>query len=166
MLTHRNTAERLHDTRVDISVRNFGPISEAAIDLRPLTVFVGPSNTGKTYFSTLIYALHGIYAGFSRFPWHPLTLWPFLSTRGETVDADMLKALEKLNTPHRAFSFSDLPLKMRQRLRKRVDTADVFKEGLEHYFDIEAVSELIRDSPGDPQPFPAAPTPHPMEVLL
>ena len=29
---------------VEITVRNFGPIAEAAIDLRPLTVFIGPSN--------------------------------------------------------------------------------------------------------------------------
>ena len=30
----------------------------ADIDLRPLTVFVGPSNTGKSYLAILIYALH------------------------------------------------------------------------------------------------------------
>ena len=46
---------------VKIAVKNFGPIADATIDLQPLTVFVGPSNTGKTYFSTLIYALHGIF---------------------------------------------------------------------------------------------------------
>ena len=41
-----------------ISVENFGPIAEARdIDLRPLTVFVGPSNTGKSYLAVLIYAL-------------------------------------------------------------------------------------------------------------
>ena len=50
---------------VKVAVKNFGPIAEATIDLRPLTVFVGPSNTGKTYFSTLIHALHGIFNGFS-----------------------------------------------------------------------------------------------------
>ena len=44
--------------KVEISVKNFGPITEANIDLRPLTVFIGPSNTGKTYFSAQIYALH------------------------------------------------------------------------------------------------------------
>ncbi len=47
--------------KVEISVKNFGPIAEADIDLRPLTVFVGPSNTGKTYFATLVYALHSIF---------------------------------------------------------------------------------------------------------
>ena len=38
-----------------ISVTNFGPIKSGSVDLRPLTVFVGPSNTGKTYFAILIY---------------------------------------------------------------------------------------------------------------
>lgn len=48
--------------KVETSVRNFGPITEAVIDLRPLTVCVGPGNTGKTWFSTLVYALQGVFA--------------------------------------------------------------------------------------------------------
>ena len=43
---------------IELSVSNFGPIAKAEIDLRPLTVFVGPSNTGKSYLAILIYALH------------------------------------------------------------------------------------------------------------
>ena len=161
MSTNRdpNAAEIPQDTGVEISVRNFGPISEATLDLRPLTVLVGPSNTGKTYFSTLIYALHGIYAGFSRFPWHPSTLWSFLAgTRGEATDADLLKALERLNTPNRTFTFSDMPPKMRNRLQKQLGNAKMLTEGLEHYFDLDGVSELIRDVSGS--------TSHRMEVLL
>ena len=42
---------------IELEVKNFGPIAEAKIDLRPLTVFVGPNNTGKSYLATLIYAL-------------------------------------------------------------------------------------------------------------
>lgn len=41
-----------------VEVQNFGPISHGSIELRPLTVFVGPSNTGKSYMAVLIYALH------------------------------------------------------------------------------------------------------------
>ena len=52
--------------KVEIAVKNFGPIAEANIDLRPLTVFVGPSNTGKTYFATLVYTLHDIFQEFDR----------------------------------------------------------------------------------------------------
>lgn len=41
-----------------VRVKNFGPIAEASFELRPLTVFVGPSNTGKSYLAGLLYALH------------------------------------------------------------------------------------------------------------
>ena len=47
--------------RVELEVSDFGPIAQAKIDLRPLTVFIGPSNTGKSYLATLIYALHLMY---------------------------------------------------------------------------------------------------------
>ena len=43
---------------LELSVRDFGPIARADIDLRPMTVFAGPSNTGKSYLAILIYALH------------------------------------------------------------------------------------------------------------
>ena len=46
--------------RVELKVNNFGPIAEAKVDLRPLTVFVGPSNTGKSYLAILIYSLHNV----------------------------------------------------------------------------------------------------------
>ncbi len=48
---------------VHLTVENFGPIEKANIDLRPLTVFVGESNTGKTYLAALIYALHPAFEG-------------------------------------------------------------------------------------------------------
>ena len=51
-------------TPLQLEVSNFGPIVEAKIDLRPLTVFVGPSNTGKSYLAILIYALHRFFSGF------------------------------------------------------------------------------------------------------
>ena len=40
-----------------VSVENFGPIREGTVELRPLTVFVGPNNTGKSYMAMLIYAI-------------------------------------------------------------------------------------------------------------
>ena len=43
---------------LELNVINFGPIAEGRIELRPITVFVGPSNTGKSYLAALVYALH------------------------------------------------------------------------------------------------------------
>ena len=41
-----------------LSVKAFGPIAEAEnVLIKPLTVFVGPSNTGKSYLATLLYAI-------------------------------------------------------------------------------------------------------------
>ena len=41
-----------------IDVRDFGPIARASVEMRPLTVFIGPSNTGKSYLAMLLYVLH------------------------------------------------------------------------------------------------------------
>ena len=40
-----------------IEVRDFGPIANGVIEQRPLTVFAGPSNTGKSWMATLLYVL-------------------------------------------------------------------------------------------------------------
>ena len=47
---------------LELEVNDFGPIVHGRIDLRPLTVFVGPSNTGKSYLAILIYALHRFFS--------------------------------------------------------------------------------------------------------
>ena len=49
-----------NDTRRDLilNVKNFGPIAEAKdIEIKPMTVFVGPSNTGKSYLAILLHAI-------------------------------------------------------------------------------------------------------------
>ena len=70
---------------LELEVSDFGPIAEAKIELRPLTVFVGPSNTGKSYLAILIYALHRFLGpefpglGFgNRFMFHPSPFPPSL----------------------------------------------------------------------------------------
>ena len=32
-----------------VSAKDFGPIVEGKVDLKPLTIFMGRSNTGKSY---------------------------------------------------------------------------------------------------------------------
>ena len=38
-------------------MRNFGPIRNASISLRPLTIFIGPNNTGKSYAAMLAHSM-------------------------------------------------------------------------------------------------------------
>ena len=64
-------ANELTSGNYRIEVRDFGPIVRANVDLRPLTVFIGPSNTGKSYLAILIYALHQFFGGADApFYWH------------------------------------------------------------------------------------------------
>ena len=54
-----------------LTVKDFGPIADATLEIRPLTVFVGPSNTGKSYLATLLYALHQCLRDRGRLPGLP-----------------------------------------------------------------------------------------------
>ncbi|MDA7941462.1 MAG: AAA family ATPase [Nitrosopumilus sp.] len=42
---------------VRISMRDFGPISEGTVYLKPLTIFVGPNNSGKSYAAMLVHSI-------------------------------------------------------------------------------------------------------------
>lgn len=70
-----------------LDVRDFGPIARAYIDLRPLTVFVGPSNTGKSYLATLLYALHRCFRQPTSPPHQQHTAW--LHALKDTTDAPL-----------------------------------------------------------------------------
>ena len=50
------TNRKKHNLILD--VENFGPIAEAKdIEIKPMTVFVGPSNTGKSYLAILLHSM-------------------------------------------------------------------------------------------------------------
>ena len=144
---------------VRISAENFGPIANGTVDLRPLTVFVGPSNTGKTYFAILIYALHRILNGFPRLP----VMYQYRHRFGAgfrygkslRMDADLSEkecraVFEKLEAEGRPFRFSDLPRSVRevtQTILKDPDLLGSFlRSELERCFDLGSVSELVRFS--------------------
>src|SRR5665648_1054906 len=44
-----------------INIKNFGPIDQCDIEVKPLTVFVGANGTGKTWTATLIASLFSPY---------------------------------------------------------------------------------------------------------
>jgi predicted ATPase len=43
--------------RLRIEIENFGPIASGSFELRPLTLFIGPNNTGKSYAATLAHSI-------------------------------------------------------------------------------------------------------------
>ena len=137
-----------------INVKNFGPIEAAEIDLRPLTIFVGESNTGKTYLAALIYALHQNFGGISQYLWTDYvasyfgfvhrSLYRNSQNRREALEQMMLEVLEKLNTPDRPFKYSDLPEQVTIQSESRLTDKEAFPNELIRCFDHESVSKLIR----------------------
>ena len=124
---------------IQIAVENFGPIEKAEIDLRPLTVFVGESNTGKTYLSALVYALYRTFMGFSRVPWlHDVILLL------REIDTEILEALEKLNIYGQSFRFSDLPQWLHADILRGLSNPEPFGDELKRCFNLDSIRELIR----------------------
>lgn len=86
---------------LELSVSNFGPIAQGSVELRPMTVFVGPSNTGKSYLAVLTYALHRAFNAFGdsiaygrgRF----LGRAPAYSPAIELADEDVTEILDWVN---------------------------------------------------------------------
>ena len=150
------SSDKLRNTDVRVEVTNFGPIESGAVDMRPLTVFVGPSNTGKTYFAILIYALHRVLGGFPRLP---VTDWLYhghrlISESGKPQNMDSstkkkLKILlDKINNDDRNIRISDFPEMVRDVVRKSLEHPEFLpnnvKNEIVRCFDAESLSDLIR----------------------
>jgi len=43
--------------KIWLEVKNFGPVAKGKLLIKPLTVFIGPNNTGKSHISMLYYAI-------------------------------------------------------------------------------------------------------------
>ena len=155
---------------IKLKVSDFGPIAEADIELRPMSVFVGPSNTGKSYLAILIYALHqffGAYAWTSRdrrmpgsFPPHGL---PFINPISgmdlSPTEIDHLyawAATERLTIDSASRSNvsppdSDLPAEVSDILRRALgevrSLSDVLKDEIVRCFGFETSESLVLYSP-------------------
>ena len=137
---------------VRVAVENLGPIGKGDIDLRPLTVFVGPSNTGKTYLAMSIYAMHRVFSGFPRFPDVSERLYSMGDDRivpknHYRVFVEKIKKLKK--NGQRPLYFSDMPDSVRVAARDILDDSDFLATNLsnelERCFDVERMGNLIRE---------------------
>ena len=162
------TKDTQQHPKVEIAVENFGPIAKANIDLRPLTVFVGPSNTGKTYFTNLIYAMHWVFYSirpprFRSLPGPEVThnFLDFLSLEMAGLsesqlseDKEIQSVIEKLRKSERLFRLSDLPAKMHDSLRNYFANSHrfgiEFQKAVSGCFNLDSVLELRRLTDGQP----------------
>ena len=117
---------------LEIEVADFGPIVHAKVDLLPMTVFIGPSNTGKSYLAILLYALHRFFG-----PMGGLYGYPTLAYRGyrrnpnraqelpdETV-ADFRDLVRTITEANAGASGGDIALPARVRELMRLEFDDL-----------------------------------------
>ena len=153
-----------------LQVSDFGPIVEGAVVVKPLTVFIGPNNSGKSFLSVLAYALFRSLATYGssvrtirgeRYFYHEP---PFLSRTAIIGKLEQNKGLQKSlrswtksfieRPPQRRTQvvISELPEEVRKALEESV------REAIESWvtlsFNLEfqrcygtKIAELVRESP-------------------
>ena len=56
------TGQNSSRLNLTVDIRNFGPIKKASISLKPLTIFSGPNNSGKSYAALLLHSIVSAYS--------------------------------------------------------------------------------------------------------
>ena len=125
-----------------IQVKDFGPIAEGSVDLKPLTIFIGQNNSGKSYLAMLIYSLLQSYMPrhiprmyrtslrqrdrFYTRSYHPSLIDRFVEQNSDTakIASALRKWLEDLEEPasdSKTVPFGELPEEIRALLDESVD---------------------------------------------
>lgn len=91
-----------NSTFTSIEVNDFGPIRRGKIELRPLTVFTGVSNTGKSCLATLVYALAQHSVKFQR--------------RGYIYSEELYDKIEDTNIAERTIDFKPIVADSKNRI--------------------------------------------------
>ena len=84
------------DRPLTLDITDCGPVARGCVELRPLTVFVGPSNTGKSWLATLAYALSRHF-GNHPLGWRPW--WFDAPALSDDVTNELAGIAERLSTP-------------------------------------------------------------------
>jgi predicted ATPase len=99
----------------EVEIKDFGPISDGKIILKPLTIFIGPNNSGKSYAAMLIRAIFESQ--------HPLSIIElFLSTmysitkRSSDLEQFKFPELEKIVNDLKEKEEADVPEQLIERI--------------------------------------------------
>ena len=138
------------DYRLDVA--DFGPIAKASMDLRPLTVFIGPSNTGKSYLAILIYALHQCFCrpdafGDGRVVRASLPLLPVRSVQSSTpsIRRSLKEWLSKVSENEMLPKFPEnLAASVRETLERPKSLDFVLETEIRRCFGVDRLDELVR----------------------
>ena len=104
-----------------VKVKDFGPISQASVEIKPLTVFVGPNNSGKSYLALAIYCLSRTLSSGSPFDgtWLPHMDWPYRKGLPRKLLQQTSTALKSAfpefqSLPHNPIKASEMPYALQE----------------------------------------------------
>ncbi len=132
-----------------LAVENFGPIRQGEIELKPLTVFIGPNNSGKSYMALLLYTLLQAISGRLH--------RPFGDAYAATWDGDWDSLIEALQPARKGsrkpIRISDLAPESQEMLlheldRHRSAVDDTLADAFRDYFGCEDLADLTRAPDG------------------
>ena len=128
-------------SQYSLDVKDFGPIAEAKVEVRPLTVFIGPGNTGKSCLAILIYALNQCFGG-DRLLFAARHRIPLFQPEGE-VPPEVLDSLRDWAATTSAEQPGALPGAVGEYIRSQLETASGLERAL-----CGGTGALLRDSSG------------------
>ena len=134
---------------LELEVSDFGPIARAKIDLRPFTVFVGPSNTGKSWLSILIYALHRFFGGHGKGTTGIPTVVRLGETQGESTETrkEILDTYKRIHDTDKLESEAIVPISARitERISSEFESrSQIIDYEIRRCFGVAGTRELIR----------------------
>ena len=133
----------MEQKNLKLAVKNFGPIREGEVEFKPLTVFIGPNNSGKSYMATLLYALIQALTGRRGYP--ATSGWPVFDLKPEDME-ELIELNSELSS--RITEDDTLIDRVHAILRNGIDDGmrkietgvpDVFRE----YFGCRDLNELV-----------------------
>ena len=143
--TDRSSNFQLMSTseRITVSVRNFGPIREGTVELRPLTVFTGYSNTGKSWFTTLLYSLlgHKVNDKFATFRHNNVHKDVFESAKTLSIIKDPIKWIENIRSEDKIIFNEDERLALEIFINQN---NEAFEKGIRNSFGFTDRKQLVR----------------------
>lgn len=130
-----------------IQVRNLGVIKEAEVDLKPLTVFIGPNNAGKTWLAYTLFAILGSYANMRYARAYTLEkvqeAYPPLDTAIQQVldEGNATVDLVKFADEYGETYINNVALLARQWMRQYMNTVRASFESLEAHLSLGGTKE-------------------------
>ena len=133
----------MEQKNLKLAVKNFGPIREGEVEFRPLTVFIGPNNSGKSYMATLLYALLRVLRGDTGFPYVRVPLTPDISDEDGDIAEWFRGVLDKSNEKSGEITHTIHPILQSYFDRQNREIESSASISIRDYFGCTNLTELV-----------------------